>query len=222
MIKKKVIAWNTEASKIALDTRNRCPYCERGFASQNIVKHLHVCPKRPPNAEDITADKKPTTSSAPTYLFCGICGREFGTNSLKKHLPICLQKFHNEQMSYPVQVRRSEPSLSELLAVVDAIWADGKVTKAEITSQQKSAREIYNDSLARCPNCRRTFESTSLSKHLAGCRPTVPRTRAFGDTAEIVVTAAEIFGDEPTPEEESEVVYVPWFTKVADIKVLAE
>lgn len=162
-------AWNEEAYAIAKSNRNNCPYCGRGFNCDNIVKHVHICKKKPEDAEDITVDKKKTTTK-PKFFICGICGREFGTASITIHLPQCFEDFKNEQKLVDASLRRPVPDLDAMLKEIEEIKADNKITQAEITAQRENAMKAYKEGLAECPTCHRTFESEALAKHIKSCR----------------------------------------------------
>ncbi|KAK2947215.1 putative Zinc finger protein [Blattamonas nauphoetae] len=160
--------YNAEAYEISRTAMNQCPYCERRFASDRVVKHVQSCSKKPAGAEDITVDKK-TVTAKPQLFVCGICGREYGTASIEIHMKSCIKQFENDQKLLPANVRRETPNLQALLDQIAEIKEDGKVTQAEIQKQREHASTIWTESLAKCPNCSRTFESETLEKHLKGC-----------------------------------------------------
>eukprot|EP00770_Monocercomonoides_exilis_P013580 MONOS_13527.1-p1 / transcript=MONOS_13527.1 / gene=MONOS_13527 / organism=Monocercomonoides_exilis_PA203 / gene_product=unspecified product / transcript_product=unspecified product / location=Mono_scaffold00840:6584-7311(-) / protein_length=189 / sequence_SO=supercontig / SO=protein_coding / is_pseudo=false len=154
-----------------MNNRNKCPYCNRGFFSDKIVKHIHVCPKKPKDADvDALLSNKKKVTSKPRFFICGICGREYGTASIERHLKQCLEQFGNDQKHVPEYARRPVPDLDELLKEIEEIKADGKITQAEIDEQRENAMKTYKEGLAECPNCHRTFESEVLTKHMKGCK----------------------------------------------------
>ncbi|KAK2958047.1 putative Zinc finger protein [Blattamonas nauphoetae] len=169
--------WNTEAYDISRIAMNDCPYCQRKFASDRVVKHVQSCSKKPAGADDITVEKK-TVTSKPKLFICGICGREYGTASIEKHMNSCIVQFRNDQAKVPASARREEPDLKALLEDIKKIKEDGKVTSKEIQAQRENATNMWKESLAKCPNCERTFESEVLEKHLKGCKSTTSYTVA--------------------------------------------
>ncbi|KAH7825275.1 uncharacterized protein MONOS_5931 [Monocercomonoides exilis] len=158
-------AWNDEAYAIAMDNRNKCPYCERGFFSDKIVRHINVCPKKPKNAdvEAVMYGTKKTTAKPSFFM-------EFGTASITIHLPQCFERFKSDQALMPESCRRPIPDLDAMMEEIAKIKEDGIITKAEFEEQRENAMKAYKDGLATCPNCNRTFESAALEKHLKGCK----------------------------------------------------
>ena len=145
-----------------MNCRNKCPYCNRGFNPDSLVKHLHSCPKKTTN-EDLTSNQKKTSKTAvPNFFICGICGRfytlllvflivsfnalfsrEYGKASIRKHLPQCYEQFQNDQALIEDQYKRAIPDLAAMQAALDQIFADGVVSKAEIQQQRIDAQEAY-------------------------------------------------------------------------------
>ena len=124
------------------------------------MNHVHICKKKPADAEDITVDKKKTTSR-PQLFICGICGRfvqtypfqylfilvssEYGTASISIHLPQCFEQFKNEQTLIDPIARRPLPDLDAMLKEIEEIKADKKVTSSELKQQRENAMKSYKE-----------------------------------------------------------------------------
>ncbi|KAA6391466.1 MAG: putative zinc finger protein 474 [Streblomastix strix] len=109
--------WNDSALSLSRMTRNLCPYCEHGFASDKLLQHMKDCSFKP----DLTRELVRTqyVEDTPVMFMCGICGREIGVDNIKSHMNMCFDDFRNDQNAIDEQYRAPLPDLEAMLKQVD-------------------------------------------------------------------------------------------------------
>eukprot|EP01012_Entosiphon_sulcatum_P044005 TRINITY_DN584_c0_g1_i1.p1 TRINITY_DN584_c0_g1~~TRINITY_DN584_c0_g1_i1.p1 ORF type:complete len:638 (+),score=65.52 TRINITY_DN584_c0_g1_i1:1565-3478(+) len=161
----------------------QCQNCGRRFLPDRLQVHLRSCnpgasgkgskpikgrdaPQRQEGGPKSSSSEKPAFK--PQLLVCYLCGQQFGTASLPIHQPQCYTKKMIEWEKADPGVRGPKPkNPSEQGNGLPVNLRDSSAVEA-FNNQNF---EHYNDNLASCPNCGRTFNPTSLVVHLRSCKP---------------------------------------------------
>eukprot|EP01063_Lacrimia_lanifica_P014929 TRINITY_DN2151_c0_g1_i4.p1 TRINITY_DN2151_c0_g1~~TRINITY_DN2151_c0_g1_i4.p1 ORF type:complete len:885 (+),score=216.08 TRINITY_DN2151_c0_g1_i4:120-2657(+) len=167
-----------------------CPNCGRTFAPDRLPVHLRSCnpgnsgggskpvagSSRPPSkgGGDGGGGEKPSSpggrqkGARPSMLVCYLCGQQFGTKSLAIHQPQCYKKKMAEWERNDPATRGAKPRDPATQPPGGGGGGGEGMTADEFNQQQF---ETYNNNLASCPNCGRTFAPDRLPIHLRSCNP---------------------------------------------------